>query len=139
MITYTYSVTKQDKKIQFYGRIRLEDNTMDFFMSSCLCCPITQDPCNGLVVNIFPPIVLVAISGLFTRIILKHLPDTKDSVPGWLQFILRLLVQLIIGFCIQYFGCIRNMWKTPSCKGLLMCLFFMIFVPLLLPVVLKVL
>ena len=107
--------------------------------SACECCPITQDPCNGLVVDIFPPIVLVAIGGLFTQIILQYLPETSSLIPNWGRTLLKLFVELLIGFCIQYFGCIRNMWKAPTCKGILFSFFFIIFAPLFLPFVLKVL
>ena len=106
---------------------------------TCVCCPIDQDPCDGLVVGIFPAIVLVVIGGIFTRTILKFLPETRTLVPNWAQFVIGILVQLGVGYMIQYMGCIRNMWKTPSNNAILASLFFMIFAPLLLPVVLRAL
>ena len=106
---------------------------------TCVCCPVQQNPCDGLVVGIFPAIVLVVVSGTFVHIILKYLPETKTLIPKWAQFLVRFVVQLAVGYMIQKYGCIRNMWKTPSNNAILASLFFMVFAPLLLPVILKAL
>lgn len=111
----------------------------EFKNMSAECCPLQQDPCNGLVVDIFPPIVLVVISGSFVQILLKFLPETQKILPSWAHFLIKLLIQLGVGLLIQMIAGVRNMWKTPSSAGILASLFFMIFAPLFLPTVLKAL
>ena len=125
--------------IKFYGRINQIRFALGCVMgSSCECCPISQEPCDGLVVNVFPPIVLVAASGVILNFLMKYLPDTSEVFPGWLQFLIKIIVERLVGFCIQYLGCIRNMWKQPSCTGILATFFFLVFMPALLPAVLRV-
>ena len=105
----------------------------------CECCPIKQDPCNGLVVDVFPPIFVVVIGGIFIQIILKYLPETQTLIPSWASFLLKILVEIVLGYFIQKFSCIRNMWKAPSCNGIIALFFLFLFIPLLLPFVLRVL
>ncbi|USO02692.1 MAG: hypothetical protein H6850_01750 [Alphaproteobacteria bacterium] len=107
----------------------------------CACCPALegQDPCNALVAGVFPAIVLVVIGGIFTHVILKYLPETRTFIPKWAQFLVRFVVQVAVGYMIQNYGCVRNMWKVPTTNGILASIFFMVFAPLLLPIVLRAL
>lgn len=106
---------------------------------SIQCCPLTPAPCDGLVVDVFPPIVLVAVSGILTSTLLQFLPETQNLIPTWGVFLIKFIVQLLIGYLIQNIAGVRNMWKAPTNSGILASLFLMIFTPLFLPIVLKVL
>ena len=106
--------------------------------SACECCPIQQDPCNGLVLGVFQPIILIVLIGILSQVLLQYLP-AKNTLPSWSNLLVVILIELIFGFFIQHFGCVRNMWQKPSCKTLMTAFLFIIFFPLFLPIVLEVL
>ena len=106
--------------------------------SFCECCPVAQDPCNGLVLGVFQPIILVILIGILSQVFLQYLP-AQNSLPSWANILIVILIELIFGFFIQHFGCVRNMWQKPTCTALISAFLFIILFPLLLPVVLGVL
>lgn len=75
-----------------------------------------KDPCSAYVIWKIPAIVLIAFIGMIIKYlgaIIKHVLSNSSHAYTTATWFIAFAFQLGIGFLLQEFLKIRNMWKNP--------------------------